>query len=166
MVDHRWLRHLGLQILTTIMSCGTTKARVLLFQHCKRLFCVPGPRSICGEEQVHLFQCALIRFGVECPDCGVLVVSCVYLRRYSGSPIGMLIILTAPKMYIIFSLMALTMYGRTRVSVLARRQLYVWGNRLSCELCLWHSPVANAPANDSKAVSLGPYLQREDFCWV
>lgn len=77
MVDHRWLRYLGLQIFPTIMSCSTTKTRVLLFQHCERLFCVPSPRGICREEQVHLFQCSLIRFGVECPDCGLLVPSCI-----------------------------------------------------------------------------------------
>lgn len=75
-------------------------------------------------------------------------------------------ILTAPKMYIIFSLMALTMYGRTKVSVLARCQLFVRGNKSLCGSCLSHSPVANAPANDSEAVAFGPYLQREDLCWV
>lgn len=75
MVYHRWLRHLGLQIFTIIMSYSTTKARVLCFQHCKRLFSVPSPRGVCSEEQVHLFQCALVRFGIKCPDCCVLAVS-------------------------------------------------------------------------------------------
>lgn len=76
-------------------------------------------------------------------------------------------ILTAPKMYIIFSLIALTIYGRTRVSVLANRQLLVRGKeKSSYGLWLSHLPIANAPANDSKTVSLGPYLQREDLCWV
>lgn len=43
-------------------------------------------------------------------------------------------ILTAPNMYIIFSLMALTMYGRTSVSVLPRSQPFVWGNKTHTEL--------------------------------
>lgn len=76
-------------------------------------------------------------------------------------------ILTAPKMYIIFSLIALTIYGRTRVSVLARCQLLVRAKeKPSYGLWLSHSPIPNAPANDSKAIALGPYLQREDLCWV
>lgn len=69
-------------------------------------------------------------------------------------------------MYIIFSLMALTMYGKTRVSVLARRQLFVRENKSSCGLWLSHSPIANAPANDSETIALGPHLQRKDFCRV
>lgn len=75
-------------------------------------------------------------------------------------------IFTAPKMYIIFSLMALTIYGRTSVSVLARGQFFVWEKQDARGVLSSHSPVANAPANDAKAVSLGPHLQREDFCWV
>lgn len=49
-------------------------------------------------------------------------------------------ILIAPKMYIIFSLMALTMYGRTSVSVLARHQFSVWktSRHPGCGIALTH----------------------------
>lgn len=78
MVQCGWLRQLGLQIFTTISSRSTAKARVLLFQHRKCLLCVPSPRGISSKEQVHLFQCALIGFGIKRPDYGVLAVSCPY----------------------------------------------------------------------------------------
>lgn len=44
------------------------KLRILLFQPRKVFFRLPRPDAVAGKDEIHLLECALVRFWVQCPD--------------------------------------------------------------------------------------------------